>query len=143
MKKTLLLALFFAMPLLIQAVEKQENHSQSKGSNIVYIDVHIDQPNVEDCYETSLPDLQQAGWFKVYPNPNHGVFNLQMDQLAEGENVSIAIYDLAGKKVYSSDVPATGTQFLHELNLSTLPKGVYLIKVQVQQHSSVERLIIF
>jgi len=144
MRKPLLLFLFSTIPLLIQAADQQSADGQYSRSGIVYIDVNIDQPNVEDCYETSVPDPVEApGWFKVYPNPNHGTFSVEMDHLNEGEKISIVIHDLAGKKVHRSDVVASGTQLVHELNVSTIPKGIYLIKVQFQHHVSVERLIIF
>lgn len=143
MKKPLLLFLFSIVSLAVQAVDIQDVVERPSGSKIVHIDVYIDQPNVEDCYETSVPDLYDSGIFKVYPNPNQGIFNLEIDYLYKGENIRIAIYDLTGKKMYFSNVLANDTQFTLELNLSTIPKGVYFIQVKVHQHSKVERLIIF
>lgn len=144
MKTTLLILLFSTIPLLIQATEKQETDRQSNGSNIVFVDVYIDQPNVEDCYETSVPDLfYDKDWVKVYPNPNQGIFNLEINLLNKDENVSIAIYDLTGKKIHCSNIPATDKKFTHELTLAAISKGVYFIKIQVHQHHTVERLIIF
>ena len=142
--KPLIILLLSAIPLLMQASNQPDTGKHSGSKGIIYLDVHIDQPNVEDCYETSAPDpAYDSGWFKVYPNPNHGTFSVEMDHLNEGEKISIVIHDLAGKKVHRSDVVASGTQLVHELNVSTIPKGIYLIKVQFQHHVSVERLIIF
>ncbi len=144
MKGALLILLFSAIPILIQPAEAQEAGRHSSRSNIVVVDVHIDQPNVEDCYETSVPDLfYDTGWFKVYPNPNQGIFNLEINLLNEDENVSIVIYDLTGKKIHCSNIPATNKKFTHELNLSAIPKGVYFISAQVNQHYNVKRLIIY
>ncbi len=98
MKKPLLLFLFSIVSLAVQAVDIQDVVERPSGSKIVHIDVYIDQPNVEDCYETSVPDLYDSGIFKVYPNPNQGIFNLEIDYLYKGENIRIAIYDLTGKK---------------------------------------------
>lgn len=76
------------MPLMMQAVEKHEHSSRPTGPNIMCIDMYTYQPNVENCYETSVSEQHQTGWFKVYAKPNHGLFNLQMDHLDEGKNVS-------------------------------------------------------
>ena len=144
MRKPLLLFLFSTIPLLIQAADQQSADGQYSRSGIVYIDVNIDQPNVDDCYETSVPDLTyDSGWFNVYPNPNQGIFHIEVDHLNEGEQVNIAIHDLTGKKVHNVSLQATGKHIAHKLNLTAIPKGVYFLSVQVNQHHNVKRLIIY
>lgn len=144
MKTTFLILLFSTIPLLIHATDKQEAGRQSNGSNFVYVDVHIDQPNVEDCYETLVPDpIYDSSWFQVYPNPNQGIFNIEMDNLNKGEMVSIEIYDMTGKKVHNVSLQATGKYVTHELDLAAIPQGVYFISAQVNQHHNVKRLIIY
>ena len=142
--KPLIILLLSAIPLLIQASNQPDTGKHSGSKGIIYLDVHIDQPNVEDCYETSVPDLTyDSGWFNVYPNPNQGIFHIEVDHLNEGEQVNIAIHDLTGKEVHNVGLQATGKHIAHELNLTAIPKGVYFLSVQVNQHHNVKRLIIY
>ncbi len=144
MKKPLTLLLLFTIPLLIHAGEEKQKTQRSAGSNIVYIDVNIDQPNVDDCYEeTSLPEMRIENWLNVFPNPSPGEFNLEIYQLLTGERISITVYDITGKSVYNVDVVVSATKMTYKLNLSNLNKGVYFLQVNNQWDRSIERLIIF
>ncbi len=143
MKKALLLLLLFTFPLLMQALENKENNQRSKGSNIVYIDVNIDQPNVDECYdETDIPDLRNEKWLNIFPNPNQGMFYLEMQRLSYGEIVKISVLNTIGENVYQTDVKIDGEHYQMKLNLAHLPKGVYLIHVHADRGVNVQRLII-
>lgn len=59
---------------------------------------------------------------RIYPNPTTGIVRLQIG--ATDELKMITISDVSGKLVYTHDARS------NELDVSTLPSGVYFLKVQ-------------
>lgn len=59
----------------------------------------------------------------IYPNPNNGKFILKCP--AHHEKTSVEIYNVLGKKIYTTDLLSTGT----EINLSEKSNGIYLYRV--------------
>ncbi|MBS1771379.1 MAG: T9SS type A sorting domain-containing protein [Bacteroidetes bacterium] len=74
--------------------------------------------------------------FSLYPNPNNGSFTLQLDN-TDFKNGNITIYDIVGREVYQSQIINRTSQI--NLNVS---EGVYMVKLQVDNTSSTQRLII-
>ena len=64
----------------------------------------------------------------VYPNPNNGIVNLQMNDY---ENVSIEIYSVIGQKVLSQVMQNN----IQQINLSSLTDGIYQIRVLKNSHT--------
>ena len=58
----------------------------------------------------------------VYPNPNNGMVNLQMNDY---ENARIEVYSVIGQKVYTQPMQSN----LQQLNLTSLVDGVYQIRI--------------
>ncbi len=66
----------------------------------------------------------------IYPNPNKGDFILSI-QLMETQALDITIINTLGKKVWEMQ---TNQQKIDQaIQLSTLPKGVYFIKIKIDQ----------
>lgn len=82
-----------------------------------------------------LLDIENSGqkWngFKVYPNPVKDVLNIDFS----GDNVSCAIFDMQGKQVL--ELTPGNKQF----NVSSLPNGVYVLKVTDSEKTSTYKVI--
>ncbi len=147
--KNKFLLVFLAFPALLILFFPENGFSNStidfnKG-DVVYIDVNIDQPNVEDCYDddTSVFDHLEQDWLKIFPNPNEGVFNLEILDLAHDKFLNVLIFNSLGDKVYQSKHESVGERFNLELNLVGLPKGVYFVRIETDSRTGVEQLLIF
>ena len=81
---------------------------------------------------TSNEDLTEARRFSAYPNPATDHFIVEL-QGFEAQDLDVQIYSLAGQLMTNESIQHNGTSLLkHEVNISTLPSGVYLLKVQGQ-----------
>lgn len=81
--------------------------------------------------EINNPDI--AGVI-LYPNPSSdGIFNV-----VNGKNNKISVYNLDGKNVYNSFI-ITDSQVL---NLSSLPKGVYIAKLTSEKTINYHKIIL-
>ncbi|MEO8151168.1 MAG: T9SS type A sorting domain-containing protein, partial [Bacteroidia bacterium] len=64
----------------------------------------------------------------LYPNPASSVATISFDGFAEGSG-QLAIYDLIGKQVIKQDIAVTTGNNNRKLDLSTLDKGAYMVRV--------------
>lgn len=77
----------------------------------------------------------------VYPNPNTGRFNLALYS-NEMSVVSIRIYNLLGTVVYAEEGVSLFSRLTKNLDLSSLPKGIYHLKVEGTKGTSIIRMAI-
>ncbi|MBG7612061.1 T9SS type A sorting domain-containing protein [Polaribacter sp. BAL334] len=73
----------------------------------------------------------------IFPNPASNIVIIKMDDEIEIENVEI--YNLLGKKVYTHK---TSNQQNTEINISNLSKGMYLVKVKVNNFIISKKLVV-
>lgn len=67
----------------------------------------------------------------VFPNPNSGKFTLQLSTNSES-NVQIAVYDMIGKVVYTSNLENQLGDYNTEVDLSNMEKGIYILNVEAK-----------
>lgn len=91
---------------------------------------------------TSVNELNKAfNGLEAYPNPLNGALNLRFS-LPTDAAVQIALYDLTGKKVstlYNQNT-AAGSHTL-QFETSSLPNGMYLLRLESQGQSQVIKLV--
>lgn len=64
----------------------------------------------------------------IYPNPNHGIFNLKFDNIQNG-NINLKVYSVSGVVVYSeSDIHVSGNME-KQIKLGHLNSGIYYISI--------------
>lgn len=78
---------------------------------------------------------------RVYPNPNAGLFTVQLD-LERDRNVTLRIFDLAGKQVWGHGGDLPYGEWKHTLHLGDLPKGTYLLDVTSEGQRVAQRVVI-
>jgi hypothetical protein len=83
----------------------------------------------------------QDGDFRLYPNPAtaHTTVDFTMP---EPEQVTIRVFDIAGRAIYSMEKFLPGGDEKMELNTSGLPAGTYLVNVEAGQMQKTKLLII-
>lgn len=77
------------------------------------VKLEVEEMNVNDLNLSSI---------KVYPNPTQDFINISNDK----EISKIALIDLSGKQVLNKSVNSKN----EKLNISHLPKGIYILKVE-------------
>ena len=74
--------------------------------------------------------------FKIYPNPNNGMFSMESD--AYSPNTPVEITDMMGRVVWSQSF----TDLAHrQVDLSNVESGVYFIKVRTGNTFSEQKII--
>ncbi|OOV18886.1 leucine-rich repeat protein [Flavobacterium sp. LM4] len=71
------------------------------------------------CNTLSNKDFTYSNYYKVYPNPSSGIFNIETK-----ENTLLEVYDVTGRKVKSQKATSETSQ----VDLSGYNNGVYFLK---------------
>ncbi len=78
----------------------------------------------------------------ISPNPNTGNMNIDI-QGVTSDKVGITMFDINGKKVYSSStVKGAGSQFNKILNVPNLAKGIYMLKIDFNNKVQTKKIMI-
>ncbi|MGE0772070.1 MAG: S8/S53 family peptidase [Cyclobacteriaceae bacterium] len=80
---------------------------------------------------------ESTDFISAYPNPTESISNILLQEL-ESSQVEVAVYDLAGRMVFSSVILLNWQINPFQLDMSAWPAGLYLVKVQ--NGSSVQTL---
>ena len=116
---------------------------EKSQQEIVYIDVTITQPDLTDCYTAmSAEKPLEAMGVRLYPNPNYGLFTIEVDDLFAGKEVGISIYSIVGEKVYIVSEVSPGAVLTINLDLSFLSRGAYFVRISRESGVSVIKLVI-
>jgi len=84
---------------------------------------------------SSLEDIKE-NLFTVFPNPSKGIFTINFSKFAN--NVEIEILNITGKTIFNSYYQNVNS----EIHINSVPKGLYFIKLIIDNKSYAKKLII-
>lgn len=97
--------------------------------------------NFENC-SYGIEEKEMDSRFKVYPNPSStGVFNMLMEDLSG--TTMLQVFNAYGSLIWSNSYKLNGgVAVREELNLSSAPNGVYLLKLMNNEAAIIKKIII-
>ncbi len=97
----------------------------------------ISQSQMDSLFKEELTQVKNnnGGLVFLYPNPNNGQFNVELEN-NDGDAL-IEVYDLMGKKVFSEH-NTTGQLVV---NIEDQPKGIYLVKITIDDEVFNEKIV--
>lgn len=90
--------------------------------------------------DVGFEDIFNNAFISVYPNPTKGIILLSIE-LKQHADINIQIENYLGQPVYAQNYERI-QQISKEINGSTWAKGIYIIKVQSQGYTKIEKLIV-
>lgn len=78
--------------------------------------------------------------FRLYPNPNNGIFTLEFDSVSS-EDIQVSVFDIRGRKVFDQTYSNTG-KFSQDINLNNAQSGVYMIHIKDGKTSETQKIVI-
>lgn len=78
----------------------------------------------------------------ISPNPNDGNFLIALDSDLPIHNLQMEIMNVLGKTVFINNYSNVGSTFKKWVNLSTMPKGVYYLKVSDGEKAFSKKIIL-
>lgn len=86
--------------------------------------------NSIELLHVGLDEASDAEAFTIHPNPSNGVIYVS----GSAHLTSLEVYSSSGQMVYRSDRPTSS------LDLSALPKGLYLLHLRSKEGTSIQKL---
>lgn len=84
---------------------------------------------------------QQDKEISIYPNPNNGVFTISFASL-DASQVDLRIINVIGNEIYHEVVNRSEMQTAKTIDLTRLAKGLYYVKIETDNYSSVRRVVV-
>lgn len=85
---------------------------------------------------TTINEVELMSNLKVFPNPNNGQFSLTLNS---GKALTIEVVNMKGQVVYNNQLNASGN---HQIDLTSIAKGVYYLKVNNGHSVKVEKVVV-
>ncbi|MEL6590219.1 MAG: hypothetical protein AAFQ68_09070, partial [Bacteroidota bacterium] len=76
-------------------------------------------------WTTSVENAIELTSMNVYPNPNNGLFTLEVDELTEGELALVFVLDVMGREVARQAIMPTAGQIQMDIDLTNEAAGTY------------------
>ena len=133
---------FFAM-VCLQAIHSQNTVSygyDAAGNRIsrviIFPPLKSDSESQDESpvvYSEVLSDIE----VKIYPNPTTGLLKVEIRNLPEKQTAGIRLYNLSGKLVTSHK----GITDFVNINISSQPPGIYLMKIVAGEYQTEWKII--
>lgn len=88
---------------------------------------------------TNTTQLSTLSRFELYPNPNTGLFNIDV-AFTQDEEVTVSVLNAVGQQIWSEQMNAT--QFLMPMDLSQVASGIYFVSIQTKEGRAIKRVVI-
>jgi hypothetical protein len=92
-------------------------------------------------YLLDIADYSQELSFDVFPNPTKGMFNLSIEG-ADKQTYKLEIVNIQGQRILVKELDVNQGTYNDKMDLSTLPKGIYMIHLRNDNYISTKKLII-
>ena len=128
------LSAYAGQPVVYIKFESRSAH----GNNI-----YLDNLNVSNQTSTGLESLEESlPMMDIFPNPNAGIFSVNISNVNNDSNVSIKVLNTIGQ-VVSSPLNLKGSaNGIYSVNLSHLSNGVYFVTIQTDSNKLVTKKIV-
>lgn len=76
----------------------------------------------------------------IYPNPNTGIFNIEINGF--GQQFNISVLDFAGRVIEQEEAKASANEYRNTLDLSKYSSGVYFLRISNDNKSDYRKIVI-
>lgn len=113
-------------------------YKSTSGNPLDVLSINVVAPEIS----TGIDGLNTKEWsYSIYPNPNDGLFNINADDLQQGQKTQIQIRDITGALIYQSEHLAE-TIFEKTIDLSTVSNGLYFITIISNKKTLTQKIVV-
>lgn len=90
-----------------------------------YEDDQVFYSVVSSCSSVGIEEVFNNNNFKIYPNPTSTNITIELIGFNNSFQAQLSLFDLTGKKVYTSSINST----INNIDVSAIKSGLYLLKI--------------
>jgi hypothetical protein len=103
--------------------------------------LYLDNIQVVDIGTVGLSSYKNETQFTIFPNPNNGSFNIEINNAKE-KNYQLEIFNSLGEIIYSENSFTKNNSIVKQIQLENVAKGIYFIQIKGLEKSSIKKIII-
>ncbi len=107
---------------------------KAPGGNDIFVEV-------QEGEVTGLTEDPIFEGLRVYPNPANNVVTVQIPE-GNASDWQFRFMSISGKVIYTTSAPPSSGVQLYQLDITTLPNGLYLLEVQHAQKRTMRKVLI-
>jgi PKD repeat protein len=89
----------------------------------------------------SALELEQLYQMILYPNPSDGNVTLSFE-VNKGQDAQVSVFNLLGEEVLQRDLGTVNGQVISQVDLTAMPKGVYLLRLVIGDDSMTKQVVV-
>lgn len=131
-------------------VDHDDEHSVEEFSDLGVV-VWVQRSSTREVYQSMYAlegtasiennELEAITQLSIYPNPTSDLAMVTYATAADAGNVTISVYDNAGKLVKEEIVPTNGTETMtHNIDTKDLENGMYIVTLSTEEGKKTEKL---
>ncbi len=125
-------------PVSIYAAGVTHSFQLGGSGGYVYTDSLV---NLQPDYSNSVAETDKATGFELYPNPTGAEMTIGF-KVAKPTDYELIVYSTAGQKMMQQNGRTSTGDYKQQLTLTTLPKGVYLVCLQVDKAKFSRKVVV-
>lgn len=100
-----------------------------------------DSDTIQVEFTNSIVDLGNGTSMTLFPNPNNGVFNVQIENLVTND-LTMEIIDQTGRTIQTQSIGAVNGSHTQAFDVSQLETGVYTVRLTSNGKTSLMRFVV-
>ncbi len=136
--------------MFLTAVYYPGDIDRASGSVTLKLTAYSMDPCTDSISDQMMVDLVCTGvpqhesdkfTVSLQPNPSSGIFFANISGVKD-QNVNVLVLDLQGKIVYKDAIKSGSNTLIKKMDLSSLSKGTYAVKIQSEKDQKIDKIVI-
>jgi hypothetical protein len=89
-----------------------------------------------------VPHLGNISRLLLYPNPTEGRFSLSFAAHKTVDRATVTVTSITGQTVLEQQYSNAGKEFVAELDLTAMPRGIYLVELKADNERLIRKVIV-
>ncbi len=142
MKKTCICLALLFFPFLSRAQSKIA-YAYDAAGNRIRREIVMQAPKAKarhqlsDTARLSFTDMLNEHGIKIYPNPTNGFLKLCIYGLKDTDKCFMSLYTTKGARIMANNVNKESL----EININNQPAGIYLLRITINNNSTIWKII--
>ncbi len=91
---------------------------------------------------TGIVEISNDSFFKIYPNPSDGNFNVSFE-VSERGTYKLDLKNLLGQSIYQETLTSFNGAYLKELSIADYGQGVYMISLTSSKNEIIKKIVVY